>query len=274
MATNNPERQRASRACRLCRTRKKACDKQLPECGYCVQRASICVYGHDSPSTSAEKAGVFVSSVLAMRSSIPIWQARDPGLSTVQFQSSGSCSPSQGVEGTATSLAKAVHIQVDHIIQATNSSSKYIRECYFRHFHPRLQIIGPRLFREAAEQEGGVPDPDVTILLLAMCLTTQEPANDTIYITLRTIFTAVQTSLRTSIALVQTALLISCYEYTRGWLDAAYISVGACVRMGHLIGIHRFQLSRGDESLKSDARETLKLTESWNLWWGITILER
>ncbi|KIW11562.1 hypothetical protein PV08_10863 [Exophiala spinifera] len=273
MVTKEAEIQRASRACRLCRTRKKACDKKLPECGYCIQRGLTCVYGDDSHSTSAEKAAIFVGSVLAMRSSIPIWLAGDLSPSTMQSQSPGLYNSHQGVQDPAMSLAKAVHAQVDHIIRAANISSDYIQERYFRHFHPRLQILEPRLFQEAIEQECGVPAPDVTILLLAMYLITLEPPNDTIYITLRTIFTAVQTSIRTSIALIQASLLISCYEYTHGWLDAAYISVGACVRMGRLIGINRLQGSRDDESLKSDTRETLKLVESWNLWWGITILE-
>lgn len=176
-------------------------------------------------------------------------------------------------------LAKTAHIQVEHIIQATGLSSHQIRECYFRLFHPSLQILEPGLFQEDTERECGTPGPDVSILLLAVCLITMEPPNDTVYVTLRTMFTAVQSSsIRVSIPLVQAALLISCYEYTRGWLDAAYISVGACVRMGQLLGFNRFPLSRDndedDENLKLDARNTVKLMESWNLWWGITMLER
>ena len=72
--------------------------------------------------------------------------------------------------------------------------------------------------------------------------------------------------------MIQAGLLIATYEYAQGLVEAAYISVGMCARMGYARGLHVGQLSRSSSG--GQIAPTLKDEEEYNLWWGILICER
>ena len=93
-----------------------------------------------------------------------------------------------------------------------------------------------------------------------------------LYLTTKMLFAHAQASIATSTSLIQASLLIATYEYGHGLIEAAYISVGTCARMGYTAGLHKGQFDRS--SLGSQSWPTLKDEEEHNLWWGIVICER
>ena len=94
----------------------------------------------------------------------------------------------------------------------------------------------------------------------------------TLYLTTKMLFAHAQASISTSTSLIQASLLIATYEYGHGLIEAAYISIGTCVRMGYTAGLHKGKF--GCSSLGCQSWPTLKDEEEHNLWWGIVICER
>ena len=72
--------------------------------------------------------------------------------------------------------------------------------------------------------------------------------------------------------MIQAGLLLATYEYAQGLVEAAYVSIGTCARMGYAGGIHVGQLGR--TPLGCQLPLTLKEEEERNLWWGIVVCER
>lgn len=154
-------------------------------------------------------------------------------------------------------------------MRSLNLSSFDIRDRFFQGFHLWLPVISPTPFYEHDTLTCPL-SADLSVLLLAMCLIAQHTAVDTLYASLRILFAQAQTAFCSSVTLVQAGLLISAYEYTRGWLDAAYISIGTCVRMAYTISINNDQR----EKLVHNIGSKLSAHESWNIWWGVVVLER
>ncbi|KAF4438153.1 hypothetical protein F53441_12845 [Fusarium austroafricanum] len=88
--------------------------------------------------------------------------------------------------------------------------------------------------------------------------------------TVKTLYAQVQAAMQTSTALVQAGVIISAYEYASGQIDAAYISIAACIRMAQVLGINVAynNLADSQEQMRRQAMG------HWNLWWSTIILER
>ena len=248
-AMASPALERAPQVCNTCRMRKKACDKQLPYCSYCTKRGIRCSYDDDA-STS--------------RGSTTIWDI-DLNQAVTPLHMGLQCDPFCG----QMTLDRKLNLQVGCIMQSLNLSFFDISDRFFQDFHLWFPVISPTLFYE----HGTFTSPlsaDFLVLLLAMCLVTQNAAVDTLYMSLKVLFAQAQAAICSSATLVQAGLLISTYEYTRGWLDAAYISIGNCVRMAHIIRIDNNQRDKIDHDiwLRRSAHE------NWNIWYGVVVLER
>ena len=72
--------------------------------------------------------------------------------------------------------------------------------------------------------------------------------------------------------MIQAGLLIATYELAQGLVEAAYISIGTCARMGYASGIHVGHGRRSQSG--SQIAPTLEDEEKRNLWWGIVMCER
>ncbi|PYH97259.1 hypothetical protein BO71DRAFT_427186 [Aspergillus ellipticus CBS 707.79] len=174
--------------------------------------------------------------------------------------------------------------QVNRIIQLAGLSQQEISERYFSNFHKWLPIISPRLFREtvtAYDRGLGHPPLDVSVLLLAMCLVTFQPATDSsltpiapqgLYGTAKMVFAEAQSIICASSRLLQTGLLIAAYEYANGRPEAAHITMGTCTRIGYVDGLQDSDLAPTD--LKARQPSSSVELERFNLWWGVIILER
>jgi transcription factor-like protein/Zn(2)-Cys(6) binuclear cluster domain-containing protein len=245
--------EKAERVCSTCKARKKACDKQLPYCGYCSKRGLICRYDDyyrgilsDRQESTSSGDGLFFSS------------------------------------SDSIALRSTLSLRVFGILQSSGLSLPELSRRFFQSFHTWLPIISPRLFHETAVTTNHDTLPtEFSILVLSMYLIIQRPhtavAKDTIrhediYITVKVLFAQLQAVLCHSITLVQASILITAYEYASGRPDAAYISIGTCIRMAQTMDLASVDTAQGYSH--QDNCSIFRALEKRNLWWAIVILER
>ena len=70
--------------------------------------------------------------------------------------------------------------------------------------------------------------------------------------------------------LVQAGLLIAIYEHARGMQRDAWLTVGNCARIGHLLGLHTLLRQLPPR----DVEQRVELEDRRRLWWGVVVLER
>jgi hypothetical protein len=178
------------------------------------------------------------------------------------------------------SMDASVSAQVHRIIHATGRFVSDIVEQLFGGIYRFVPFVSRnRIQGVIAGRPVITPPADFSVLLLAICLTTYHPKSiekslpgidqESLYIATKSLFSRVQTASsvqgKRSLSLVQAGVLIAIYEYARGMVDSAYISIGVCARMGYAAGIH--------ERTRLPGKGTLPKEEG-NTWWAILIYER
>ena len=143
--------ERAARVCGTCKARKKGCDKQLPTCGYCARKFLACKY---------EEIG---------EESTPLLTSSSPELKPWSINTI--------VELTRPStLDCALNLQVGRILQSAGLTLDQVSGQFFRAFHKWLPAVSPTLLGEIAiDTQHRPPSADVSLLVLAMCLTVLGP---------------------------------------------------------------------------------------------------
>lgn len=173
--------------------------------------------------------------------------------------------------------------QVNFVLLSVSTTVHEVCERYFDGVHKWLPILSDTLLQEAIARAQFAPSPpaDLSLLILTMCLiTVPEPAaslghtpsqvtTEALYMTVKMLLGQVQAIVPTSIRMVQASIIISAFEYACGRPDAAYISMGTCLKMADSIG-----LDKCNNTSDNDSMSKLKAIEAWNVWWGIVILER
>ena len=114
-------------------------------------------------------------------------------------------------------------------------------------------------------------------MLTPICSSVQESGksdNDqqTLYLTTKMLFAHAQAFIPTSTSMIQAGLLIATYEHAQGLIEAAYISLGTCARMGLTRGLHTALLGR--PSSGGQLSQIIQEEEEHNLWWAIVLCER
>jgi hypothetical protein len=178
------------------------------------------------------------------------------------------------------SVDVSVSAQVHRIIHATGRFVINIVEQFFGGIYRFVPIVSRnRIQGVIAGIPVITPPADFSVLLLTICLTTyhQKPLEkslpgidqESLYIATKSLFSKVQTATsvqdQLSLSLVQAGILIAVYEYARGMVDSAYLSIGTCARMGYAARIH--------ERTRLPGKGT-RSKEECNTWWAILIYER
>ncbi|KAH8806334.1 hypothetical protein F5882DRAFT_496594 [Hyaloscypha sp. PMI_1271] len=83
-------------------------------------------------------------------------------------------------------------------------------------------------------------------------------------------YTLLQSTGKVSMELVQAGVLVACYEHCQALHQDAWLSIGACVRMAHLMGLHTVLRNM----LPKERNERNILESKRCLWWGIVVIER
>lgn len=117
--------------------------------------------------------------------------------------------------------------------------------------------------------------PDVVLLLLCLKLITSFPparprdARTPLYCAAKHFYLDLECEGAFSIVIVQAGVLLALYEIGHGIYPAAFLTIGACARYAHALGINV------SKTVKS--RRVLTLVEAEErrrVWWAIVILDR
>ncbi|KAK8855128.1 transcription factor gsfR2 [Apiospora arundinis] len=270
--------------CTLCKARKKKCDKQLPRCSYCTKNDLQCIY---EPVTR-NHAGQHQQK-----------QRRLPTHYTTTPPSSAS--PSTLAVPPDVSVGPAnLHLQVYQLIRASGRFVDDVSTSYFHGLHLYMPIVSRTRFHNSLVALGAIPSADFSVLLLSMHLVTLDSfvrdrreknhrphdgagsttigglakpdTQQSLYMTTKSLFAQVQSTIPPSIRLVQAGMLIALYEYTQGEADQAFITISLCARLAYAVRIHRSVGRCPDGWDRHGARPEAR--EESNTWWGIVIWER
>jgi hypothetical protein len=251
----------------------------LPICGYCAKRDLVCKYdAHDAPGSAKGDLSTPLSGTTAWsgEQNGPWISSPSPVPLLTQL-----CSLSGSWE---CNLDRVLDFQVNFALNSAGTTVHEVCERYFEGVHKWLPVVSDTLLREAIARAQFAPPPpaDFSLLILAMCLITlPEPAaspghtpenqvtTEGLYMTVKMLFGQVQAIIPASIHMVQASIIISAFEYACGRPDAAYISMGSCLKMADSIG-----LDKCNEAPEQDPMSRLKAIEAWNVWWGVVVLER
>lgn len=148
-------------------------------------------------------------------------------------------------------------------------------QIFFQNVHKWMPIISQKLFYLRMTKFSKTGQTDFALLLLSILLLIRYPTMDTrpepLYEIIKTIYWQLNASATASIETVQAGLLLACYEYGSGLIQACYGTTGLCARMGCWMGLHN-QGPPSDLPKGSDA--WVESAERCNVWWGILIRDR
>lgn len=239
---------KAFRVCATCKTRKKACDKCLPKCGYCNKRNLTCIYyeeeGEHYPGPVSNYSTDLFNSVKQM---------------------------------TAMTVDDLVYDQLRQVMSLTGLSIPRIIDEFFQGVYTVFPVISaesPLWAALSVYEREGVISADVALVVLSMYLLTMRSVDgkeeqqattsvEEVYITTKKLLSHVQALRTSSIYLVQASLLLAAFEYACCRPYAAYVSIGACSRMAMVLG-------RGGDF----GPENLCNVLGENVFWGLVSLER
>jgi Fungal specific transcription factor domain len=172
-------------------------------------------------------------------------------------------------------LSQANHVSVPtHILQLLGSISDIQTHAakFFTHIHPWMPFISKKRFHELYLMTNFYSQPELILLLLAIELITSLPPRNPrteLYHAVRHFYLDIEGSGSLSIQTLQAGVLLALYELGHGIYPAAFLSIGACARYAHAMGIN--------VARDVSARKVLTLVEveeRRRVWWAIVILDR
>lgn len=148
---------------------------------------------------------------------------------------------------------------------------------YFASVHLWVPMLSRKRFYERLPVVWGQSHQDFILLICCMHLITNVPmvsdletTASSLYTMVKRLFALVESTGIVSVELVQCKLLIALFEMAHGLQSAAYISIGACSRMGIVLGIDKLQKQRILENDDS----CIQREEKSRTWWAIVIADR
>ena len=281
---------RAENVCHACMSRKKACDKALPACGFCASRRLLCRYDTSAPQRRDWRKYNPGRHFVALQSPSPpnaFTQAKAPRqLPSLELHQDHPFHHHFAFYTAPLSLDESLNQLGQRVTELTQLAYDNIINRYFEVSRRWLPIISPDSFRREASwyrNEERTPPADFTVLILAMLLIilpsldpTSRPSRATqelLYKTTKSAFSQAQASICTSLRLVQAAVLIALREYTCIRPEAAYISIMNCVGLARVLGIEiRSRRTTRDAQMTSESISGNM--EGEKVFWAIVMLER
>ncbi|KAM0255740.1 hypothetical protein ACHAQJ_005494 [Trichoderma viride] len=152
---------------------------------------------------------------------------------------------------------------------------------HFQQTHKWFPVVSERLFYKRLTAFSQTHSADFALLLFTIVLFSRFPqedfseaqtADDPLYKMLKSNYWRMSTNMKVSIELVQAGLLLACYEHCSGMIDAAYLTLGMCARLGQWMDLDKKKDSGDPIHQETDA--WFQNCEKINLWWGIVIRDR
>ncbi|KAH2749611.1 hypothetical protein KXW10_005990 [Aspergillus fumigatus] len=260
----------APQACQSCRSGKRRCDKALPKCSSCANRGRTCEYRWPEPSRHSTAAsdperGWYPS---------PLDEEQQRDARTVDFPTILFLDPGLLQHGQVDTAHSTVSVPpyILHLL-GDLGEIRLTASRFFKHIHQWMPFISKKRFYDMYLQPAFHTRPDVVLLLLAQKLiTTFPPAGaqsprTPLYYAVRRFYVEVEGAF--SILVLQAGVLVALYELGHGIYPAAYLSIGACARYAHALGInlsHTVPTRRVLTFLEGEERR--------RIWWAIVILDR
>lgn len=272
---------KARNVCGVCKLRKKACDKAIPSCAFCLSRGLSCRYDTYAPDK---------------RKSVYCY---NPGRNFVVLPTEADSSPSNSVATATSQTADAGFAsQLDNDIGTVAEHAKSLMGTlaispselgaqYFDRCHDWLDVISPTFFRGllVPKEPGNTMPADASILILSMWLLTslttlnQETNTKTgnfrarpLYNRIKSLLSQAQSEMCVSIPLIQAGLLLAECEYACVRPKAAYVTVAMCIAMARMNdSLDRFARDEPDqkhERFKGPMDEELRVA------WALSMMER
>ena len=282
---------RSRNVCHVCTLRKKACDKALPVCGFCANHQLPCRYDISASRSKHRRAYNPGRHFVALQSR----SARSVSPQAEAILQQLPCPPGQkdhtpiqysGLYILPESVDESLNRLVQHFNELTGLTYDNITDRYFQACHRWLPIVSPDSFyREASRyrEERRLPPADFTALFLAMILITlpaydpalRPPLTSQVFLYMATKFalSQAQTSICTSLRLIQASLLIALREYKSVQPEAAYITMMTCMGLTRVLGIGIASL-RTTRDVQSTCGYRLEKIERENTVWAAAMLER
>ncbi|KUL82557.1 hypothetical protein ZTR_09179 [Talaromyces verruculosus] len=146
---------------------------------------------------------------------------------------------------------------------------------FFDHIHLWMPFISKKRFYDVHIRTLPPSQSDVILLLLCLKLITTFPparprdARTPSYYAAKNFYSDLEGKGPFSILILQAGVLLGLYEIGHGIYPAAFLTIGACARYAHALGINV------SKTVKS--RKVLTLVEAEErrrVWWAIVILDR
>lgn len=149
---------------------------------------------------------------------------------------------------------------------------------YFQFVHVWFPIISKEILFDQILQHRSSPKAEAAILVLAIHLVSQmytktpreRSSLQQLYVTTKGLYGYFVSTGRAAIEMVQAGLLMAFYEHCQALHDAAYQTLGACARMGYVLGFDR---TLSGHALSDSTAESIAARQR-QVWWGVIILER
>lgn len=148
-------------------------------------------------------------------------------------------------------------------------------QIFFQNVHKWMPILSQKLFYRRMTTFSKTRQTDFALLLVSVLLLIHCPTRDTrpepLYEIIKTRYWHHNARAAASIEMIQAGLLLACYEYGSGMIEACYVTTGLCARMGYWMGLHNQGLPF---NVPKDSDAWLETAERCNVWWGIFIRDR
>lgn len=146
---------------------------------------------------------------------------------------------------------------------------------FFEYIHLWMPFVSKKRFYELYLRPSFRSRPDVALLLVCFKLVTtlppKRPRNprSPLYHAAKHFYLEVEGSSAFSVPVLQAGMLLCLYELGHAIYPSAFLSIGACARYAHALGIN------GGKTPKTRKVLTLvEVEERRRIWWAIVILDR
>lgn len=287
---------KAQHACTYCRRQKRRCDKLAPSCTTCRRAERHCEYADDKRDDvhNLRSRLDYLERLLASQASgnghARLSNASDMGQCATRTLLAGS-------DATQPTFPSAWFLDIDcfekmdvalprpsmpasaSILEELGSPEMWrnIINLHFSTTHIWLPIIWRRKMDTLVSNHNTQLPYSTSLLLASMKLVAQTPgqvqhaSQNRLYIALKQELSAMENQGYVSIGLLQAAILTTVYEMGHSIYPAAYLSIGRCVSIAHVIGLHDRQSAPQAVSKPTFWSETEELTR---VWCAILVLDR
>lgn len=174
-------------------------------------------------------------------------------------------------------IPRSIHLVPSHGLDLL-SDTEGIHRTAFRYFdsiHMCMPFISKKRFHDIHLRSTLQTQPDVVLLLLALKLITTPPSprprnpRTPLYHAVKHLCVDVESSSHFSILVLQAEILVALYEVLHAIYPAAFLTIGACARYAHALGI-----DVGNAMASKRVLTLIEVEERRRVWWAIVILDR